>query len=89
MGLSSGPILLQASGITVRQPAVDRLLAMKLCAWRDDVDIADAGRLLADLLPIDNREERWQRVVPYLIPGRELKAQFAFEDLWESLYGDT
>jgi hypothetical protein len=89
MGLSSGPVLLEAPGIEVRQPAVEQLLAMKLCAWRDDVDIADASRLLADLVRMGNRAEVWQRVVPYLVPGRELKAQYAFEDLWESLYGDA
>jgi hypothetical protein len=43
VGLSSGPVLLEAPGIEVRQPAVEQLLAMKLCAWRDDVDIADAS----------------------------------------------
>ncbi len=62
---------------------------MKLCAWRDDVDIADASRLLADLAPVGNRAEVWQRVVPYLLPGRELKAHYAFEDVWESVYGDA
>ena len=62
---------------------------MKLCAWRDDVDIADASRLLSDIVPVTNRVEVWQRVVPYLVPGRELKAQYAFEDLWESVYGDA
>ena len=89
MGLSSGPVLLEAPGIEVRQPAVEQLLAMKLCAWRDDVDIADASRLLIDLAPGSNRVDVWQRVMPYLVPGRELKAQYAFEDLWESVYGDA
>jgi hypothetical protein len=89
MGVSSGPVLLKAPGIEVRQPAVEQLLAMKLCAWRDDVDIADASRLLADLAPAANRADVWQRVVPYLLPGRELKAQYAFDDVWESMYGDA
>ena len=62
---------------------------MKLSAWRDDVDIADARRLLADLLQIGKRADVWQRIVPYLLPGRELKAQYAFEDLWESIHGDA
>jgi hypothetical protein len=89
MGISTGPILLTAPGIEVRQPAGEQLLAMKLCAWRDDVDIADAGRLLTELVPGSNRRDIWQRVVPYLLPGRELKAQYAFEDLWGSVYGDA
>jgi hypothetical protein len=88
-GLSSGPVLFEAPGIEARQPAVEQLLAMKLSAWRDDVDIADASRLLAALGPARDRVEVWERVVPYLVPGRELKAQYAFEDLWESLYGNT
>ena len=89
MGFSSGPILLEAPGIEVCQPAVEQLLAMKLCAWRDDVDIADASRLLTELASGSNRVDVWQRVMPYLLPGRELKAQYAFEDLWESAYGDA
>jgi predicted nucleotidyltransferase len=88
-GFSNGPVLLQAPGIEVRQPAIEQLLAMKLCAWRDDVDIADASRLLMALGPASDRAEVWQRVVPYLMPGRGLKAQYAFEDLWESLYGNS
>jgi hypothetical protein len=89
MGLSRGPVLLEAPGIEVYQPAAEQLLAMKLCAWRDDVDIADASRLLADLATGSNRLGVWQRVLPYLLLGRELKAQYAFEDLWESVYGDA
>jgi hypothetical protein len=82
-------VLLEAPGIEVRQPVIEQLLAMKLCAWRDDVDIADASRLLTALAPASDRAQTWQRIVPYLVFGRELKAQYAFEDLWESLYGDT
>ncbi|MFP4439638.1 MAG: DUF6036 family nucleotidyltransferase [Chloroflexaceae bacterium] len=89
IGVSTGPVVLSAPGIEVYQPATEQLLAMKLCAWRDDVDIADAECLLTDLAPGSNRLEVWQRVVPYLLPGRELKAQYAFEDLWESIYGDA
>lgn len=58
---------------------------MKLSAWRDDVDIADARRLLRAM----NGEQLqvWAAIEPYLIPGAELKAQYAFLDLWEALYG--
>jgi hypothetical protein len=34
-GISNGPVLFEAPGIEVRQPAIEQLLAMKLCAWRD------------------------------------------------------
>jgi len=86
IGMSTGPVVLNAPGIEVRQPVTEQLLAMKLCAWRDDVDIADATRLLHELSDTGDREELWQRMVPYLLPGRELKAEYAFADLWESEY---
>jgi hypothetical protein len=87
--LSDGPVLFEAQGIVARQIGAEQLLGMKLCAWRDDVDIADAARLLAVLTGSSsrNRSEVWRRIEPFLMPGRELKAQYAFDDLWESLYG--
>lgn len=85
--VSEGPILFEAPGIIARQIAAEQLLAMKLCAWRDDVDIADATRLLEAFGESVSRAEAWKRIEPFLIPGRELKAQYAFDDLWESLYG--
>jgi hypothetical protein len=42
VGLSQGALVFSAPGIEVRTPAIAQLLAMKLSAWRDDVDIADA-----------------------------------------------
>lgn len=83
--LSGVPILspvFQSRGIKVSRPSFEQLLAMKLCAWRDDVDIADARRLL-DELPHD-RDRAWRMVEPFLQPGRELKAKYAFDDLWET-----
>jgi hypothetical protein len=49
------------------------------------VDIADARRLLQELN--ESRETIWERIKPLLQPGRELKATYAFDDLWEDLYG--
>lgn len=43
IGVSQGPVLLQLPGIVLRQPTTAQLLAMKLSAWRDDVDIGDAN----------------------------------------------
>jgi hypothetical protein len=54
-------------------------------AWRDDVDIEDA-RLLLSKMP-GNRREVWSVVEGYVVPGRELKARYAFEDLWEAEHG--
>jgi hypothetical protein len=87
IGLSPGPVVFSAPGIEVRSPATGQLLAMKLSAWRDDVDIADARRLLQEMS--GSRAEIWQAVEPYLVPGDELKAQYAFADLWEALYSDN
>jgi hypothetical protein len=86
-GLSQGAVLFSAPGIVARSPAVAQLLAMKLAAWRDDVDIDDARRLLQDLRGEQARV--WALIEPYVIPGYELKAQLAFTDLWESTYGET
>ncbi len=87
VGMSAGAMLLTAPGIQVRAPSVEQLLAMKLSAWRDDLDIADARRLLQELASTDGSEAVWKRVEPFLAPADELSAQYAFEDLWESLYG--
>jgi predicted nucleotidyltransferase len=85
IGLSSGPIVLSAPGIEVRSPGTAQLLAMKLSAWRDDVDINDAARLLEEIE--GGRDEIWREVERYLIPGNELKAQYAYADLWELRHG--
>ncbi|MDD2922902.1 MAG: DUF6036 family nucleotidyltransferase [Anaerolineales bacterium] len=86
-GISEGPILLSAAGIEVRAPALEQMLAMKLCAWRDDIDISDARRIMQEITSNRTREELWGLIEQYLIPGDELTAQYAFLDLWESLYG--
>lgn len=52
-----------------------------------DVD-AVIRRLLQEFLPGSAREVVWQQVEPYLVPGSELKARYAFLDLWEMLYGE-
>ncbi len=88
VGVSEGQILYSAPGIEARAPALEQLLAMKLSAWRDDVDVADARRLLQELaMSSHDRDVLWGRIGPYLVPGDELTAQYAFLDLWESMYG--
>lgn len=86
MGISPGPLLFSAPGIMVRSPAVVQLLAMKLSAWRDEIDIADAQRLMQEVR--GEQQEVWDALEPYLVPGSELKAQYAFLDLWESIHGE-
>lgn len=85
VGVSQGEIVFSAPGIVVKTPVVEQLLAMKLSAWRDDVDIADALQLLRTLT--GEQQKIWKTVAPFLVPGTELKAQYAFLDLWEGLYG--
>jgi hypothetical protein len=86
-GLALGERLFESESLIVRALAPRQLLAMKLSAWRDDVDIEDA-RLLLRLLDGD-RESAWKVVEPHIVPGRELKARYAFEDLWEAEHGSA
>jgi predicted nucleotidyltransferase len=83
-GLDLGERLIVADGIEVWQVSPIQLLAMKISAWRDDTDIQDATRLLQELS--GTREEIWAQLEPFLSKGDELKAHYAFMDLWESLY---
>ena len=86
-GLTLGPVLLETPTLRVRTPSAAQLLAMKLSAWRDDVDVEDARRLLQECR--GHRDDIWQRVERHVVPGRELKARYAFDDLWESEYGSA
>ena len=82
-----GDVLFEAPGVTVRAPPLAQMLALKLGAWRDDVDMDDAEVVLRAMT--GSREETWNQVVTYLPRGQELKAQYAFQQLWEMLHGDT
>lgn len=86
-GISDGPIIFEAPGIEARAPSMEQLLAMKLSAWRDDIDISDARRLLQEVGEGQKRDDVWQSIEPFLVKGDELTAQYAFWDLWETLYG--
>lgn len=86
-GLTLGERLLVAGNLSVHALAPEQLLAMKLSAWRDDVDISDARLLLSKLQ--GDRDAVWRRLEPHLVPGRELKAQYAFADLWETKDGSA
>ena len=84
-GLAVGPTVFETPTLVVRVLAPHQLLAMKLCAWRDDLDIEDARVLLRSSGA--DREGVWRIVEPHLVPGRELKAKYAFDDLWEAEHG--
>jgi hypothetical protein len=87
VGESIGPVIFSVPGLTARRPSFEQLLAMKLCAWRDDVDIADARRLLKEVG--GTRDAIWKHLTPFLQPGCELKSRLAFDDLWEDANGST
>jgi hypothetical protein len=86
-GLALGEVIIDRPTLVVRALAPHQLLAMKLSAWRDDVDIEDARLLLSKLS--GEQEEVWQRIEPHLVPGRETKAYYAFCDLWEAEHGPS
>jgi len=70
-GFLAGPatlnLLFKSPGITVSRPSLEQLLAMKLCACRDDVDVSDARRLLAAIS--GRHDEVWTAVTQHLQPG--------------------
>lgn len=84
-GLALGDVVFESSTLKVRTLSVPQLLAMKLSAWRDDLDITDARLLLTKMS--GKKEDVWGAIDRHLVPGRELKARYAFEDLWEALHG--
>lgn len=86
-GLSIGPVVVDTATLRVRTLSVTQLLAMKPSAWRDDLDVEDARRLLKECA--GTRADVWRQVEPHLVPGRETKAQYAFDDLWESEHGTS
>ncbi len=85
-GIARGEVVFQSPALIVRALAAPQLLAMKLGAWRDDLDIEDARLLLSKI--VGDKASVWEQTEPYLVPGRELKSQYAFEDLWESEHAD-
>ncbi len=86
-GISLGHVVLDRPSLVVRTLAPQQLLAMKLSAWRDDVDIEDARLLLSKLT--GSQDEIWRLVEPHIVPGRETKARYAFCDLWEADHGSS
>jgi hypothetical protein len=86
-GLSHGEVLYESASLTARAVSTSQLLAMKLAAWRDAVDRADARLLLANLS--GSQAEIWRAIEPHVPPQHRDKASYAFEDLWEAAYGSS
>ncbi len=79
-------VLFESPGIVATIPSLAQLAALKLSAWRDDIDISDAETILRELKSSGTpRDESWAAIERYLVPGMELKARLAYNELWEQL----
>ena len=83
--VETGEVALSTPTLQVRVAPAEQLLAMKLAAWRDEVDISDAKHLLR-LLPGD-MESVWSRVGGFVEGASRAQARYNFEDLWEAERG--
>jgi hypothetical protein len=83
--VTEGPVVYTSKSLLVRAPSIAQLLAMKLAAWRDDIDRSDARLLLAQLN--GSMEEIRALIEPMVLPHQLDKASYALEDLWESMHG--
>ena len=85
VGITTGDVVHESPSLVVRAASTAQLLAMKLAAWRDAVDRADAGLLLGQLP--GSAEEIWAEISPFVPEHQLAKASYAFEDAWEALHG--
>jgi hypothetical protein len=85
--VTDGPVLYESEFLLVRAPSIVQLLAMKLAAWRDDIDRKDARLLLSKVH--GTFEEVREQIEPLVLPNQRDKASYAFEDLWESVHGSA
>jgi hypothetical protein len=87
IGVSIGEVLHNSDALVARAVSTTQLLAMKLAAWRDAIDRADA-RLLLARMP-GRAEEVWAAVKAFVPPHDVDKASYAFDDLWDSIHGSS
>lgn len=85
--VTEGPILYESGSLLVRAPSIAQLLAMKLAAWRDEIDRSDARLLLSNVE--GSLEDVRALVEPLILPHQRDKAAYALDDLWESVHGTT
>jgi hypothetical protein len=82
---SRGKLLFERPSLTVFAVSTEQLLAMKLCAGRDEADWQDAALLLRTLE--GDRDQVRLRIEPYWVAGKQKRGVDNFEDLWEELHG--
>ena len=85
VGVTTGEILFDSSSLRVHAASTEQLLAMKLAAWRDAIDRADAKLLLSRMG--GSVDEVWRAVERFVPPNERDKASYALEDLWEAMHG--
>jgi predicted nucleotidyltransferase len=85
VGLTIGEVLYESPNLLVRAASLPQLLAMKLAAWRDEIDRGDARTLLTHMS--GSQSEIWTAIQPFLTAHNADKVSYAFEDLWESVHG--
>jgi hypothetical protein len=79
--------LFLAPGIEVHAPETAQMLALKLSAWRGDFDKGDAAELLKQMS--GSRQDIWQAVRHFVVPGCAATAEDAFNDLWNDLHDES
>lgn len=85
VGVTKGEVLFESQSLLVQAVSTPQLLAMKLAAWRDAVDRADAQLLLSQIS--GTADDIWELIKPF-VPAHNLdKASYALEDLWEATHG--
>ena len=87
VGVSTGEILYDSPSLRVHAASTEQLLAMKLAAWRDAIDRADARLLLSQIG--GSVDEIWHAVEPFVRSHERDKASYALEDLWEAMHGSS
>ena len=84
-GISAGKVVFERPALVARCASTEQLLAMKVCAARDEADWEDA-RLLLSAMGSDRDQVRLQ-IEPHLVAGKQKRGLENFEDLWEELHG--
>jgi hypothetical protein len=87
VGVTVGEVLYESEMLTVRAASIAQLLAMKLAAWRDAIDRSDAELLLSQMT--GSADEIWSALKPFVPPHQLDKASYAFDDLRETLHGNS
>lgn len=85
--ISEGMIVYESPTLLVRAVTIEQLLGMKLAAWRDAIDRADARLLLSRMS--GSADQIWSRVQQFIPSGYVDKASYAFDDLWDSTHGTS